>query len=298
MNILITGGLGYLGGRIANYLKTREPDSNILLTTRNKDKKLPLWADKFTVLEMNLLDEKSIINCLNNKLDVIIDLVALNEVDALKDPELALRVAKGLQTLLDKTTVDRFIYFSTFRIKENHPYAQAHRLAEEIISSFKDKMRALILRLSNGYGYPMDIDINRWTLVFNDLCKQAVTSGRIVLRSSGKQHRDFISLHDVARAVHHFLFLAPDKWGDGLYNLGGNCSMSILDLANKIADVYKRKYNKQALEIKTGPDSNNPDSSAPVRYNIDKILKSGFVLEGNMTEEIEKALSICEEFIR
>ena len=30
MNILITGGLGYVGGRIASYLKEKKTDSNIL----------------------------------------------------------------------------------------------------------------------------------------------------------------------------------------------------------------------------------------------------------------------------
>ena len=61
----------------------------------------------------------------------------------------------------------------------------------------------------------------------------------MVLRSSGKQHRDFISLHDVAAAVNHFLYAIPDKWEDGLYNLGGNCSLTIFEVAKKIASVYE-----------------------------------------------------------
>jgi len=297
MNILITGGLGYIGGRIANYLKEKDPKSNILLTTSNKDKKLPLWADKFTVLEMNLLDEDSITNCLENRdIDAVIHLAALNEIDSMKDPELALKVnTYGTYKLLSiaKGKVDRFIYFSTFHVygkvansviteetptKPSHPYATTHRVAEDHVTFFNHhhKMKTLIFRLSNGYGYPMDISINRWTLVFNDLCKQAVTSGKIALNSSGKQHRDFISLHDVARAVHHFLFLTPDKWKENLYNLGGNCSMSILDVAKKIADVYKAKYNKKTLEIKAEQDSGNSISSEPVRYSIDRIEKTGF----------------------
>ena len=115
------------------------------------------------------------------------------------------------------------------------PIAQA----EDFVAFFNQYhgMQTLIFRLSNGYGYPMDKDINRWTLVFNDLCRQAVGIGRIVLKSTGKQHRDFISLHDVSRAVFHFLFVCPDKWGDGIYNLGGNLSMSILDAAYKISNV-------------------------------------------------------------
>jgi len=320
MNILITGGLGYIGGRIASYLKKKKPDSSILFTTRNKDRKLPLWTDKFTVLRMNFLDEDSIADCFEDKgIDVIIHLAALNEIDSIKDPALALEVnTQGTYKLLNiasRKKIDRFVYFSTFHVYGEtsssviteetpttpfHPYAITHRAAEDFVTFFNHyhKMKTLIFRLSNGYGYPMDMDINRWTLVFNDLCRQAVTSGRIVLKSSGKQHRDFISLHDVARAVYHFLFAVPDKWGDGLYNLGGNCSMSILDVAEKISDVYREKYKRDILEIKTGQNDSGSITPKSVKYSIEKIAKAGFTLKSDMALEIERTMDVCEGFTK
>ncbi len=81
----------------------------------------------------------------------------------------------------------------------------------------------------------MGSGVNRWTLVFNGLCRQAMTSGEMVVKSSGKQQRDFIPLHDVAVAVDHFLFKNPKKWDDGLFNLGGDCSLSIVEVAKTIA---------------------------------------------------------------
>tara|TARA_B100000676_G_C17877577_1_gene732080 strand:- start:498 stop:1007 length:510 start_codon:yes stop_codon:yes gene_type:complete len=156
------------------------------------------------------------------------------------------------------------------------------------------KMNILILRLSNGFGYPMDLEVNRWTLVFNDLCRQAMTSGKMILRSSGKQHRDFISLHDIAASVEHFLFSIPNKWEDGLYNLGGNCSLAILDMAQKIALVYEKKYGKPISIQILGKD--NGEANYPVQYNIDKLKKTGFHLTGNMEREIENTLSLCEGF--
>ena len=319
MNILITGGLGYIGGRIASCLKGKAPDSRIFLTTRERNRRPPSWADDFTVLQMDLLDEDSITNCLKNRdIDVIIHLAALNEIDSMKNPALALKVnTQGTYQLLsiaNEKKINRFVYFSTFHVygetsdaviteetptRPFHPYAITHRAAEDFVTFFNHyhKMKTLIFRLSNGYGYPMNKDINRWTLVFNDLCRQAVTSGRIVLKSSGKQHRDFISLYDVARAVWHFLFAVPDRWGDGLYNLGGNCSMSILDVANKISDVYKTKYKKNVLEIKAGQDDSGSITSEPVQYSIEKIAKTGFTLKGDMISEIERTMRVCEGFI-
>jgi len=47
MRILITGGSGYLGGRITKYFSNKE-EYNIVLATRIK-KTLPKWADQVEV---------------------------------------------------------------------------------------------------------------------------------------------------------------------------------------------------------------------------------------------------------
>ncbi len=142
----------------------------------------------------------------------------------------------------------------------------------------------------------MHKEVNRWTLVFNDLCKQAVTEGKILLKSSGEQYRDFISLHDVARAVHHFIFVAADRWRDGLYNLGGNCSTSILEVAQKILNVYKSKYKKE-IKIERKQDNNCSIISKPVKYDIEKLIGTGFNLKGDMFYEIDKTMELCKEFV-
>jgi UDP-glucose 4-epimerase len=318
MNILITGGLGYIGGRVAHYLKENEPHTNIFLTTRNKhSRELPQWTEKFTVLEMDVLDEDSIDHCLNNKnIDVIIHLAAMNEIDSIKYPESALNVnTLGTYKLLKvahANNVNKFIYFSTFHVygettpiiteesptRPFHPYAITHRAAEDFVVYFDHyhAMNTLIFRLSNSYGYPMDKEINRWTLVFNDLCRQAVTTGRIVLKSSGKQYRDFVPLHDVARAVHHFLFVSPENLKGGTYNLGGNCSLSILEVAQKISSVYKSKYEDKSIDIIVNQDDNSVIPK-PFKFSIEKILRTGFTLKGNLLYEIEKTMELCEEFI-
>ena len=318
-NILITGGLGYIGGRVACYIKEKEPDSNIFLTTRNKNDNFSSWTENFTVLQMDITDAASIDDCLKDRdIDVVIHLAALNEIESTKDPELALEVnTKGTYMLLNLANlynVNRFIYFSTFHVYGNisdtvitektlskpiHPYAITHKAAEDFVNYFTScqGMETLIFRMSNGYGYPMDINIDRWTLAFNDICRQAVTNGGIILNSSGKQYRDFVSLHDVANAVYHFVFVVPDEWGDGIYNLGGDYSMSILDVAQKISDIYRARYNKDINEIKTASESGSSISTKPVKYSIDKIAETGFRLQGNMDLEIERTMDLCEKFV-
>ena len=317
MNILVTGGTGYIGGRIANYIEEKKPGVNIFLTTRDISQKLPSWTKKFTILQMDLLNEGSINNCLRDRnIDVIIHLAASNEIESIDNPRLALDVntlgTYKLLNLAHANNINKFVYFSTFHVygevsapivteetptRPFHPYAITHRAAEDFVNYFRHyhDMKTLIFRLSNGYGYPLDKEINRWTLVFNDLCKQVATTCKIVLKSSGRQYRDFISLHNVARAVYHFLFVIPDKWGDGLYNLGGNCSMSILEVAQRIANVYRLKYKRESM-IKTRPEHDSSNIAKPIKYSIEKLLKTKFVLRGEMDLEIEKTIDLCKKF--
>ena len=297
-NVLITGGLGYVGGRVASYLRQTGEYGSIWITTRDSARMLPSWSKEFGVLELDILDQQSIARCFSDiDVDIIVHLAAMNEIESLKSPDEALAVnTVGTYNLLDwarKNHLHGFIYFSTFHVygetsnsiitentltRPSHPYAITHRAAEDFVR-FGNRyygLRSLVLRLSNAYGYPMHKEVNRWTLVFNDLCRQAVVNGRIVLQSSGKQHRDFIALHDVARAVHHFISRGPESWGDETYNLGGNCSMSILDVARKIADVYDDQYGDRRIEIEVGEECKNARWHTPIQYNIDKVACSGF----------------------
>ncbi|MBA7586271.1 ADP-L-glycero-D-manno-heptose-6-epimerase [subsurface metagenome] len=234
----------------------------------------------------------------------------------MKDPKLALEVnTKGTYRLLSlayKKGINNFIYFSTIHVygdiskpiitektptRPFHPYAITHRAAEDFVNYFRHYygMKTLVFRLSNGYGYPVHKEINGWALVFNDICKQAVTKGKILLRSSGRQYRDFISLHDVARAIYYFIFNIPDRWRDGLYNLGGNCSMSILEVAQKISGAYRSKYKKE-IKIETKQDNNSSIIPKPVKYDIEKLMGTGFTLKGDMIYEIDKTMDLCKEF--
>ena len=314
LKILITGGLGYLGGRIADSLKRNHPQATIVLGTRREISKIPEWSKSFQVIQFNLLDPVSIEKAVKNDINVIIHLAALNEHDSFNDIKSAWETnALGTQNLLsvaNQKQIQKFIYFSTFHVygdckgrivedsptRPHHPYASTHRAAEDMVRYFQyyKGMNTLTLRLSNGFGYPMDSGVNRWTLIFNDLCRQAMTSGKMVIKSSGKQHRDFIALHDVAAAVDYFLFSIPEKWGDGLFNLGGDASFSIAEVAEKIAAVYEKKYRKAVPIQIIGKD--NGQTHDPVQFNIEKLKKTGFHLIGNMEQEIEQTLSLCEKF--
>lgn len=310
-NVLITGGLGYLGGRIATHLASVAPEISLRLMTRRGEDRIPEWAQQFEIGRADLVSPSSL-KALVSGIDTVIHLAAVDEVESLRNPELALRVnGNGTYSLLQACHaqgVARFVYVSTFHVygpkarspiteetptRPVHPYAITHRLAEDLVNWYQHsyEMTTLILRLSNGYGFPADPWVQRWTLVFNDLCRQAVQNGEIRLRSRGTQHRDFISLTDVGRAIRHLLALPGSEWQDGLFNLGGECSMSILQVAQRIAAEYSQRFGKE-IPITLG-GAEEAQTAAPVRFSIDKLKRTGFLLAGNMSEEVAGTFELC-----
>ncbi|MBF0516644.1 MAG: SDR family oxidoreductase [Nitrospirae bacterium] len=317
MRVLITGGRGFIGGRTALYLADQYPDSDVTITSTNNED-LPLWASAFKTLNMSLSNEQSITRAVAG-IDTIVHLAAMNEIDSMRDPVSALMTnAEGTYRLLRAAAeagVRNFIYFSTIHvygenlerplitedtpIRPYHPYAITHAAAEGFVDQFRryNSMNTAIFRLSNAYGAPADRAVNRWSLVFNDLCRQAVTKGVLTLKSSGSQYRDFIAIRDVARAVGHFIYELKGGSGDGLYNLGGECPMTILEAAQRVARVYKETYGRTISEIKVGQPAASEPFLQPTNYSIEKIKKTGFALEGGMDAEIIQCLSLCEGFV-
>lgn len=313
MNILITGGFGYIGGRLAQYLESKEINLKLLI---RKNSVIPEWAREKTIVAGDVLDVSSLKTACEN-VDTVIHLAALNEIDSAKNPLEALRVnGEGTLNLMNAAIINkvkRFIYFSTFHvyglnasgnISENtlplpvHPYAITHHVSEDFIrmAAYKKELEGIILRLSNGFGYPAHAQVNRWSLVVNNLCLQAVLNKKIVLKTSGKQYRDFITLTDVSRCVDHILTIDKSKLDreQCIYNLGGESSVTILDMAKLIKERCKEILNIYPEIVIGKDDSSNTVLEKPVIYNIDKIKKTGFRLISNMNEEVDKTLLFCE----
>ena len=308
--VLITGGLGYVGGRVASYLRQRHETLPINLMTRWR-RTSATWTSAFNVIEGDILDKAALARAIEGA-NTIVHLAASNAAESARDPVTALDVtSKGTLMLLEaaeKAGTERFVYLSTFHVygghgasninedtlpQPTHPYAITHYTAEQFVSMFRAHgiIETLILRLSNCYGSPMDSGADCWSLVFGDLCRQAAEQGRLVLSSSGRPQRDFISINDVGRAVEHLLSLPSGSWGDGLFNLGGECSMSILELSGHIARVYEAKHGRP-LPISTG-DGADPHTWNPVHFDVSKLKAIGFSPEHNLDEEVRRTLDLC-----
>jgi len=308
---LITGGLGYVGGRTARFLAGM-PGVTVSVTTRYPDQAVPPGLNA-KILPLGLPTDEDLVPRLSG-VDVIVHTAAVNEIDSEKRPEHAAAVnILGTLQLLEaavKAGVRRFIYMSTMHVygaplegkicekrlpRPCHPYSITHRAAEDFVLAAHDRrlLTGIVLRLSNAFGAPLHPQVNRWSLLVNDLCRQAIRTGSLHLKTPGQQ-RDFVPLADVEHCLWHLVNLPQIRCGDGLFNLGGESAVRVLDMARLIADRCV-----QVLGFEPGiihpEDPSGGGTAIPLVYSIEKLKTTGFALSGKVSEEIDQMLLFCRK---
>lgn len=307
-NVLVTGGLGYIGGRVARHLA--DNGWRVTLTSR-RALSPPAWAAGMDLGVARFpLDDAAGRLC--EGMDAIVHLAAPNEIQCQADPGQALAdTAIGTWQLLEAAkscNVRRFLYFSTIhvygeplegRIDESrlprpmHPYAIANRAAEDYVlaAARRGSVTGAVLRLSNAVGAPAHPDIDRWTLLVNDLCRQAARKQPLILRSSGIQYRNFVAMNDVTRAVAHLLEVPAETLGDGLLNLGGRSAHTILAMTELVARRCEQILGYRP-PVQHPPTAAN-EVSHPVDFRSDRLYATGFKASGDLEAEVDDTLRFC-----
>lgn len=270
--ILITGGTGYVGGRICRHL-SRLGQYEIVVATRKAE--LPFSYSEVSLLQIN--HSLSSYDSYVKGVDCIVHLAALNERECVDSPSEAIEVnviqsEKWIRAAAH-LAVEKFIYFSTVHVygapllgtineascpMPFHPYAITHKAAEDYLTFYtrNSTMKGIILRLSNSFGAPVHPNIERWGLAVNDFARQAVEDGKIVLHSSGEQKRDFIPLSTVEQVVEQLLYLdTPETTVTA--NLAQGSAKSIYEMAQLVAKEGERMLG-QPIPIQRKPTVNKP----------------------------------------
>ena len=307
--VLLVGGFGNLGGRIAAHLSQFQ-DHQIVLASRKKQA-APHWAKDAQTIQLDVTDPTTF-TTIPKSVNCIIQLAATNDVDSAQSPELARIVTtEGTASLLNAAIhngIERFVYFSTAHVygaplqgtfNESspthavHPYATTHLEAESVVAAAHENgdIQGIRVRLSNGFGRPMAYETADWRTLTSDLCRQAVVEKRMEMRTDGLQERNFITKTDIARAVQHLIALPKTDVSNGLFNLGGSGSQTLLAMANMIQERAQKKFG---VEIPLHrPEPTNTDSQH-LNFDIHKLLNTGFMLTENALREIDDFLDMIE----
>jgi UDP-glucose 4-epimerase len=274
VRILITGGFGFIGGRLGKYLS--EQGFEIILGSR-KNLNPPEWLPSATTARTTWGSESELAKICTD-VDVVIHAAGMNAQDCIENPKLALEF-NGLATarLVNAAIESRvkvFIYISTVHvyagrlvgnIDENtlpvnsHPYATSHIAGEKAVLKLTnlDSMQTMVLRISNAFGYPTHPDTDCWGLLINDLCKQVVQTKKLELKSSGIQLRNFITMTDLCKSIYQFLLLSQKTALPKIINVGSNQSNSVYEMA-ELVQTRCAKVLKFTPEIKIDNELLNP----------------------------------------
>lgn len=314
MKILITGGLGYIGSHLVQFLSDNL-GYQVRILALNIPPEFDKWKKKYDIIQCDITKKDEISQCCLG-CDAVIHLAALDKVESYQDPELALKVSGiGTRNVLEEaavSNVQRFIYFSTIhvygipkkkKINENTPvnplndYSIAHYTGELYCQQFRElfDLNTIRIRLSNGYGAPVKRIINCWSIVVHDFCLAAFQQGKIILKSEGTQKRDFISIPDILQSVQLLLEKEKSKIKYDLYNIGSGVSYSIKEIAYLIKDVYEGFYRKK-IKIEFASNLISADFKIPFVLDISRIKEIGFFPKGPeiMKKEIKKIFTLLE----
>lgn len=311
MRILITGGYGFIGARLAKWFF--DEGHEIFLTTRQHDTS-PSWLSEAKVYKINWDDSTNIDKiCIN--VDMIIHAAGMNASDCIEDPVAALSfngliTAKLLRSALNKG-VKRFIYISTFHIYDRllvgkinedylpqnmNPYATSHRAGEDIIryAHEKNEIDGVVIRLSNAFGTPMHKDTNCWMLLIQDLCRQAVKTKTMLLSTYGTQYRDFIPMREVCRAIGHLSLLPRKTLGNGLFNLGSGSSCTVWEMASLVQKVCTEFFDINTKLVRNQQVAGK-ERYKLFEYQIDKLKNTNFNMNINYQNELIELLNFCKK---
>lgn len=248
MRILITGGFGFVGGRLAQHL--HQNGCEVLLGTRSACPS-PDWLFQAEVVQTNWRDGRSL-EAICAEVDVVIQAAGMNAKDCARSPVEALEV-NGLATarLLEsacRVGVKKFVYLSTAHVysgslsgrltedacpRNRHPYATSHVAGENsVLGAYeRGETEGVVVRLSNAFGAPAHRGVSCWMLLANDLCRQVVQTQKMVLYSSGSQQRDFLAMTEACHAIGGLATSDLDIGGTGIFNVGAGVSLSVLEMA-------------------------------------------------------------------
>jgi len=177
------------------------------------------------------------------------------------------------------------------RAEPRSAYAISRLASEHIAAGLAaDADQLVILRLTNSVGAPAAAEVDRWTLVANDLARQGALRGRLALHSAGVQWRDFVALADVCTAIG--AACRTDRTGlpAGTYNLGSGTATTVLGLAHAIQDAFERRTGRRP-ELHAPPAP--PDSPDAYRVSVTRIEAHGLRPVTSLQDAVDETVGFC-----
>lgn len=286
MNILVTGGAGFIGANFVYYELANHPEDRVVcldalsyagnLATLEEALKNP----NFHFVKGDIADRSCVLPLFEGeRFDVVVNFAAESHVDrSIENPELFLKTnIMGTQVIMDaarKTGVKRYHQVSTDEvygdlpldrtdlffteetpIHTSSPYSASKASADLLVLAYQRTfgLPATISRCSNNYG-PYHFPEKLIPLMIS----RALTDQKLPVYGKGENIRDWLYVEDHCSAID--LIIRKGRIGE-VYNVGGHNERTNLEVVKTIL----RELNKPESLIGYVTDRPGHDR----RYAID-----------------------------
>jgi len=297
MNILITGGAGYIGTELVYTLGEMNEVESIVVYDNLSRGNYNLFighkvaSPKVKFVQGEILDSRRLRNVLKN-IDIVFHLAAkVTTPFANTDGHIYEQTnhwgTAELTYALEESNVKQLVFLSssgiygntTAPVNENslpQPdsfYSISKLRAEQHVKRLSEKMKTIIIRLGNVYGYSKSM---RFDAVINRFMFDAHFTNRITINGAGSQHRSFIHINKTTDLLAQLLKVEVPG---GIYNLADK-TLSILDIVEVMKTIYPDLESFFINQNYTGHNLEVERQSALLNYVS--------LSEGNLEDELKE----------
>ena len=258
MNILVTGGAGFIGSNFIHYMLEKHPDDNLinldLLTYAGNIHNLDDVKDnpRYHFVKGNIVNRELVSHLVHEfNIDHIVNFAAESHVDrSILHPDVFVETnVQGTLALLDvakREGVEKFLQVSTDEVygtlgatgyfteesplQPNSPYSASKASADMIVRSYFETYgyNVNITRCSNNYG-PYQFPEKLIPLMTSN----GMEGKDLPIYGNGKNIRDWLYVSDHCQAID--LVLRNGKPGE-VYNVGGHNERTNNEIVHLIVD--------------------------------------------------------------
>jgi len=255
--IIITGGAGFIGSHLCEYLVAKKEIYKIIVIDNLEDGSLDNLKNvkknkKISVKKIDIRDKKKLSKVFDKKVDTIFHLAAQSDiVPSIENPvdyiETNFNGTLNVLDLMNKFKIKKIIYAASSscygipknyptneneKIDTRYPYAYSKYIAETLIKNWSKiyKIKYISLRLFNVYGIRSRTN-NAYGAVIGIFLKQRIMNKVLTIVGNGNQKRDFVNVKDVVIAF--YKSMKSKKWNQ-IYNIGSGKPQKINYLAKLI----------------------------------------------------------------